>query len=1311
LDRFPLIFGKKLLTLRMITKRILLALVLLCPALHAQFRKIDMRHGLSFNSVMCIKETSDGLLWVGTREGLNVYDGYEFKVFKHSPKNVYDLSNNHVNVIFEDAEHHLWIGTSNGLNRYEGGTFKHWTTGNSALSNAYVKSISQAAAGNLWIGTSNGLNLLDTNTGKISTYRLENADANNIISLYTDTKGTLWLGTKGGLYTYKNHIFHRIPILPPLEIRDIEEDAQGRMWLATETQGIYCLHQGKIIYHWTKENSPALSNQVRKLRVEDDRVLAATLSGMYMVSLPDLHFSKFIYSINDPDGLSRGSIHDIQRDRFGGYWIATYSGGLNYYHAQNNLFTHHRQLPGKENGLSENDVNGFVEDAQERIWVSTGRGLNRFDPRNGQFEHFTEESPRGLSNRIIKSMTKDRQGNLWIGTYKGLNFLDTRTLRFQHYLQNPSGLNQNQIHALYCDADNQLWIGMNGGELQVLDIPTRKFTTVPGVGSIVSAIYEDRKGKLWIGTRSGLKCLDRKSRKPIDLTALIRGYENELLYINQILEDGKGRLWLATQGSGLFVLEKDSLHWFGQGKGLNGNTVNAVLGDEQGYMWISTNAGISRLDYKQGQLNSIDYSEVHGLQGLQFNPGSALRAGNGILYFGGINGFNAFLPASMDKTLYFPEVRVTQVRPTSGKTPGKVLIPGKEPIVLTFEQRDVAVDFAGLNFVNPQGIYYRYRLEGLNADWVATGKLRSVNFTYLPVGTHTLQLQASSQPGSWGKEYTTLAIKILPPWYRTTLAYVLYFVAALAACYGLIHYLKQRNAKRIKGLLREKEQKMLARRLEFFTDISHELRTPLTLILTPLERILWKEDLPENVSKQLHLIQRNGRKMMNMISQVLNLRRFEESHSELLELKKEQVDVFLTELALSFRPLAVTKNLAFTHLFSPIQAYIDAPKVEMVVQNLLSNAFKFTPENGQIHLSAARMQGEFYVKIENTGQRIEHLEHIFERYQTQRTPENPEGAGIGLDLVKRMVELHQGRISVEQLPEENHFRTIFTLHLPLLTAEVDAEETHLPEVALVDSLPAAALPESSEKQVLLLVEDNAEVRQMIKDILAAHYLIHEAEDGAEGWIQAQKIHPDLIISDIMMPVVDGIELCRRLKTDLKTSHIPVILLTARATITFKHEGYETGADAYITKPFSPQHLLVRIKNLLHQRQTLRLHLQRETLLAPGDAQVNSIDAKLLTKARAYVEVHLADSKFTLEDMSRELGLSRMHLHRKLKALTGLTPAEFVKNVRLQKAAAMLKQNNVSVKEVMNLVGFEDADHFRNSFKDLFGQLPSAFKQA
>ncbi|MCD8541100.1 MAG: hypothetical protein LRY55_16090, partial [Leadbetterella sp.] len=509
--------------------------LLLTPAgkLGAQglaFRKLDMRNGLSFNSVMCIKESSDGLLWVGTREGLNLYNGYEFRVFKHSPHNPTDLSNNHINVIFEDSRKQIWIGTANGLNRYNPGTgtFSVWYALENAggLSNSYIKSIAEEDPHILWIGTSNGLSRFDLQKNTLRHIAMPSSYANNIITLFKDNQKRIWMGTKGGLYVWQAGKVRRVMLDPEaentagiFEIRDIKQDSLGKIWVATEENGIYAFTYGSsgasLKTHWNTSNSAVLSNQVRKLLVEKDRVWAATLSGLYIADLKKRTFTNISYSIRNPDGLSRGSIHDVVRDRFGGYWVATYSGGLNYYHPQNHLFRHFKQLPGTEGGLSENDVNGFLEDAGGNIWISTGRGLNHYQVHTGKFRHYTAESPGGLSNRIVKAMTSDKQGNLWVGTYNGLNYFDTKTGSFRHFYHEPgkNSLNQNQVHALYHDADGQLWIGMNVGEFQVYDPQRGTFADVPGVGNIVSYIYEDRSGRLWVGTRSGLKCIDRISRK------------------------------------------------------------------------------------------------------------------------------------------------------------------------------------------------------------------------------------------------------------------------------------------------------------------------------------------------------------------------------------------------------------------------------------------------------------------------------------------------------------------------------------------------------------------------------------------------------------------------------------------------------------------------------------------------------------------------------------------------------------------------------------------------------------------------------
>lgn len=1317
------------------------------------FRRLDMSHGLSFNSVMCLLEDSRGMLWVGTREGLNRYDGYQFETFRHSPNDTLSLSNSHINVIYESPTTGIWVGTANGLNHYDPASrgFRSYSASadSTGLSNNYVKSLAEDADGNLWVATSHGLSVLDSGKQTFRHVYLPGPQTfeNNIIALFRDDQARIWLGTKGGLYVWESGWFRRIVVDPAVEergeafeIRDIQCDSAGTYWIATEQYGVYAFRYRGGVYrslkHYHTGNSGILSNQVRKLLADDGRIWLATLSGLSIFDAVHETFRNITYSIEAPEGISRGSIHDVLRDRFGGYWVATYSGGLNYHHPQHYLFAHYKRSVGRNDGLSENDVNGFLEDADGNIWVSTGRGLNHFNRRTGTFLQYGTDESTGLSNRIIKAMVADQDGNLWIGTYNGLNFYDRRTKTFRSYFHEPgrNSLNQNQVHALYCDADGLLWIGMNMGGFQVFDPATGIFTDVPGVGNIVSCIQEDSRGRLWVATRSGLKCIDRVTRRLIPLNGLFRGYEEELLFVNSILEDSANRLWIGTQSSGLFLVKDGQLHWFGRRTGLASNTINAILEDRRGRLWISTNAGLSRLTYREDStgtplLAHTDFSEVHGVQGAQFNPASALKTRSGHLLFGGINGFNLFLPESITKQAYFPEVRFTGLeihgndRSASRSNPGDMAWHADSVITLRYGERNVSVDFSGVNFVHPAATVYRYALSSLEHGWIDLGNQRSINFTYLPIGTHRLQVQASTDPAIWGTGSAVLTIVVLPPWWLTKTAYAVYVVLALSLAYGVFRFFHRRarlkNRQYVEKLMREKEQRMLASKLEFFTDISHELRTPLTLILTPLERLMRQQQgLPEAVGNQLAMIRRNGQKMMEMINQVLNLRRLETEAHVQLEAADDDLGAFLKEVILTFKPLATARRIGFDYTLEPehlITAF-DTSKLEMVMYNLLSNAFKFTAEGGRVSVDM-RLAADDAVQVEvsNTGNPIPEpvISRLFERYYSDETGVDRPGAGIGigLELSRRMVALHNGRMDVRSADGVNRF----TVTLPLRKVGKAGSDNTAPRALTPEKPPAAAdvpaPPAAGDRLKLLIVEDNAEVRGLIKSVLADRYHVAEAADGREGWEHTLKVMPDLVISDIMMPVMDGIELCRQLKTDARTSHIPVVLLTARATFAHKYEGYETGADAYITKPFSERYLLLRIRNLLQQREALRAQLQRESLFDPGTVTVNSIDKQILEKAKKYVTEHMAHSGFTIEQMSREVGLSRMHFHRKIKALTGLSPAGFVRSIRMHRAAAILSQNNVSIKETMALVGIENADHFRKSFKDQFGVLPSDYQRA
>jgi len=1347
------------------------------------FRKIDMNSGLSFNSVMCIMEDSEGYLWIGTREGLNRYDGYEFEIFKHNPYDSTSLSNSHINHIFEDSNHTIWIGTSNGLNKYHPKTngFSKYLAprDSSSLSNNYVKTIIENNDKKIWIGTSNGISIYSPETNKFNHLYLETTPtySNNIISLFKDVNDLIWIGTKGGLYLWENGITRHLVVDPdietgnePFEIRDIKQGNDGVYWIATEMHGIYCVSYSSgelnVKLHWHTDNSNIASNQVRRLLVEDSSIWLATLSGLSIYDISSKDFNNILYSFEKPDGISRGSIHDILKDQFNGYWIATYSGGLNYYNKQNNLFDHYKRTSGNTNGLSENDVNGFLEDEKGSMWVTTGRGLNHFDLKTGKFKYYSDEAKNQLSNRIIKSIASDAEGNLWIGTYDGLNFYDKKQNKFKQFYHIPdqNSLNQNQVHALHLDEDGLLWIGMNIGELQTYNPMTNRFTEVPNVGNIVSYIYEDSHNNLWIGTRSGLKCINRITKEPIDISKIIAGFESELLFINWITEDSSGRLWLGTQSSGLFLIEDKKLHWLGQNIDLNISTINAILEDNEGYLWISTNGGITKLEYKENDkndpsVNTINFTKAQGLQGPQFNPGSAYKASDGKFYFGGINGFNAFYPDSIKKKTLFPKVIITKLQIHSSKTDQDIEktnkithLANRSTVRLKYNQRNISLSFSGINFVNPEGTEYRYKLKGRGHGWIYTKGERMLNFSYLPIGEHNLDLQASTDPFVWGEDITTLKIIVLPPWWLSNYAYVSYFIIFILLLYLFFHFSQRwarlKNKLSMEQVIHEKEQRMYESKLEFFTDISHELRTPLTLILAPLEKIMQHTKLPNSLNTDLLMIERNGRKMMEMINQVLNLRQFETGQFGRLKATHEDFVHFIKELTLSFKPLATSRNIDFICQIKPekLKMWFDNNKLEIVIFNLLSNAFKHAPENGTVKITVTttnqlstthRNQKEDFenyviIAVRDNGEGIPQnkIKGLFQRFYTTNNilGNNPTGIGIGLNLTKRMVELHHGHIEVEsQIESEDKTGfTEFIVYLPIInkpnksidqSSQSDENENSIPEEQTLvwqgEDISNIELPTLSddEKQTLLIVEDNEEVRFLIKGLFDSHYIVEEASDGQEGYELALKKIPDLIISDIMMPNLNGIELCQRLKTDIRTSHIPIILLTARATVAYKYEGYETGADAYITKPFSSNYLILRVKNLIKQRNNIKAFIQREALIEPESVIINSVDDKLLKKAVEFINQNISDSSLSVEQISNELALSRMHFHRKIKSITGQTPAEFVRNIRLKKAAAILKQNKLSIKETIDMVGFENADHFRKWFKEVYGLTPSDYQNS
>lgn len=1343
-----------------------------------KFRKIDMSSGLSFNSVLCLLQDQKGYLWIGTRDGLNKYNSLDNVIYKHQTEDSTSLSNSDITTLFETREGELWAGTVKGLNRFnreENIFFQyHVSDDSTGLSNGYIRCFLEDDNGDFWIGTSFGLNKFVNESFQHLFIEEPPTYANNIISLFQDNEKRLWIGTKAGLYLYFNGQFSPIKLIEDFlgdglfEIRDIKQAHDGKFLIATEKHGLFTFYfdsdngvQELNVINET--NSKLISNTIRKILTDGDTVWLATLQGVVIVhGNNQLH--NITYDAEKKDGISKSSVHDIIKDQLGGYWFATYTGGLNYYHPQNNLFQYISSFADNSINLESNSVTDFLEDRKGNLWISTGaEGLIYWNRKLNKYKNFKVSERNSISSNNIKSISEDDNGNLWIGTFNGLNYFDNRTGNFTNYFHlpnNSNSLNNNQVHAVHVDKNGMVWIGMNGGEIQMYNPEFNMFNAVSGVGSIVDVLFEDSKGRLWIGERSGLKCLDISTALLLDISSMLKPVQGKLNYINCISEDSKGRILIGTQDVGLVIIDEKHTMWLNSEKEFIGNTINAVLEDNDKNLWISTNKGVSKLVFSKNETyinRTVNYTESQGLKGFPFEKGSALKTRDGLLFYGGLNGINFVDPTHANQLRFFPDIVLSdfEVHMEMGVEKGGNIPEGKtiddyNYIELNYNERNITLSFAGLNFIDPESTFYRYSIGTLKSNWIELNHQRQLNFTYLPVGKHEIRIQATTDSSNWGKKYKSFTINILPPWWKKWWAYTLYLLLIFGLLYLLFNYYQRwislKNSLKMEHYKREQELTLHESKLRFFTDISHELRTPLTLILSPLENILSKKRLDHDLNRRLLLISKNGNRMMRLINQVLDLRRLETGNEKLVATKNDIVS-FLKEISLLFNEIAHSKGIRFEFAtqVEALVVWFDKDKMESVIYNLLSNALKHTPKYGHVKLHLAvpksneedkgnMLLGMVHIEITNEGKGIEkgELDHIFDRfYSGKSTINNKFGIGVGLELCKRMVELHRGKIMVESITatDQKTGLTSFLVDLPLGKSHVSESETgdtlqESETVALyTEKMPDIerkvlftdqqrevedANDSNEAKSSLLIVEDNNEVRKLVCDLLRNNYQIEEAANGKEGWKMAIKTIPDLVISDVMMPEMDGLELCKRLKSDIRTSHIPVILLTARATFAHKYEGFEVGADDYVNKPFSVEFLQLRIKNLIQQRHSLRKFYRQNAFIETQDKEIKSVDERLLKKAVDFILTNIEDSNISVEKLSREVGLSRVHFYRKIKALTNQTAVDFIRSIRLKRAASLLQQNKLSIKEIQHMVGFDDSAYFRKCFKEYFEMTPSDY---
>ena len=1347
-----------------------------------KFTRLDITNGLSNNRINCIYKDAEGFMWFGTTSGLNRYDGYEFKVFKHDPADSTSLYSNYVTNIYAGPDNKMWVYTHYGISVYDPATgkFNNDLTSQLLAYRIYfngVSSIVKDLNGNFWFLTvKRGIYCYNPSTKTTSFYNRSPQSKIRLYSSYVSDivpcqNNILWLiyndgiidkvDTRTGQILQRNNSLYTTNNGKGKSYSGMLDNRQN-LWIYVNEDpvGVYEYSTAaNTLQHYLK-GSPVISlnsNIINSIVQGDKNTIwiGTDHGGINMVNMATNTVS---YLLNRPDDQKSvpGNSATLYKDNTGIIWDGTFKQGISYFHKGIIQFPLVRHYDLDNASLPNDDVDSFVEDANGIIWIGTnGGGLVSFDPKTKKYTQYRHDpnNPNSLTNDIVISLCIDHDHKLWVGTYfGGLDRFDGKT--FTHYRHNdniPSSLGDDRVYSIIENSDHNLWVGTFAGPLNVYNSKTNSFDhpKYPMRSEYTSLFYEDKQKNLWIGRDNGIDVIEKNSNTvkhyfndPSNSNSLVA---ND---VNAIIQDHNGLMWIGTK-EGVSVLDArtDKFINIEDKQGLPSNNIWNILEDNSGRVWMSTGNGLASIKLTQNNGNFSyeihKYNEADGLQGREFNAYAALKTRDGHLIFGGAHGFNYFDPANIRSSnlkpqLVFTDFQLFNKSVNVGDTVGGKVVLTKAitespSLELNHSENDFSISFAACDYFNPDKITYQYMLTGFDDNWVTSpATSRKATYTNLDAGDYTFKVRAINANDPGKVNMISLNIKILPPFWKTAWAYLLYFVAIV----GILFYIRHRGILKLKREFEatqdklEIERKLQSERKEasrmheldlmkikFFTNVSHEFRTPLSLIISPIETLIKNTDKPEQ-KNQLVMIKRNGRRLLNLVNQLLDFRKMEFKELK-LSLRKGEIVEFIKEVSCSFNDLADQNHIAY--LFeSEVPALVtkfDHDKIERILFNLLSNAFKFTPAGGHISvllrlIDTVKADDDtqlLEIKVVDTGIGIseEKQEKIFERFFQVNMPETllNQGSGIGLSISHEFVKMHGGEIFVESEPGNG---STFIVRLPLNVED----EKYIPAPSVNKPVHSVLKPayvhNSDKKPTVLLVEDNDDLRFYLKDNLKHIFNIIEAVNGKEGWQKALALHPNLIVSDVTMPEMNGIELCKKVREDSRTTHIPVILLTALTEEEDQLTGLANGANDYITKPFNFEILLSKINSLLLMQQTLKKTYQKQKEIQVQDLEIVSEDEKFLKAAFDCIEKNITNYNFSVEELSRQMALSRVSLYKRMLALTGKTPVDCIRTVRLKRAVQLLEKSQLSIANIAYEVGFNNPTYFSKVFKDEYGTVPSEY---
>lgn len=1309
---------------------------------------------ISSSLINRIYQDKSGFIWIATEYGLNKFDGNKFTLYTHDDNDSTSICNNYSRVIFEDSRNNVWIGTVAGMMKYNRDENNFTNVPlfiNGRITTPHISQIIERHNGEIWAATSNqGLFRIDTE--KNSGCCIESIYKSGIIKINTileDNDGKILIGTEGdgvAIFDTRKNTIERIQshYLENSDVTSIVPNNKGTIYFGTFNNGLYTYKNKKVEKVSSCGNLP-----IKTLAYIDNRLYIGTDGFGIKIYNENIQTTQELYIADSAIDLRDTKAHSIISDKDGNLWFGIFQKGVVLIPKKTNPFRFYGGKQISNSPIDDGCAMSILKDS--RNYILTGidsKGLYILNSNYTLNKHYKPEPGKsGIPNTII-SIYEDSNKNIWIGSYsQGMGKFDIHTGTYHpiEELQNES------VFSITEGKDKKLYISTYGRGMCVFNPATKDLTYYKEnektnnndflADNWINTLYCDSEGYIWIGHFKGLSCFNPKNGSFINFTDTNYIINGKMCY--SILEDSERTIWIGTS-EGLYSFNKDSkeIEKYGISDGLSNDVICGLCEDTSGQIWISTFNGISK--FNKSNKTFTNYYSEDGLQGNEFTRGAAFKASNGEMFFGGTNGITSFYPSEITDSISKPRLTISDFQIFGKSINTKTLSGGKRIIEedvtkaksfnLNHKDNTFRVLFTTMDYGNTSHILYKYRIEQLGKNWLSTRSGENyITFNNLPPGKYTLEVYAVNRNIS--SDIYTYNINISYPWFQTWWAYTLFSIPVIILIWLTVNYIRIKIRRKRDFMEIRHAREINEAKLQFFINISHEIRTPMTLIINPLEKLI-AANKDKETGKTYMMIYRNANRILRLINQLMDIRKIEKGQMQ-MHFRETDLVGFINDLMMTFDNTARQKNIKFDfeHKDESLMGWIDINNFDKVLMNLLSNAFKYTPDNGSVKvvldsgedLSAkGPMKNYIEIKVTDSGIGLDEKqkERIFERFYqiSGNGVHNQGGTGVGLHLTKSLVEMHYGTITAEN--NEGTAGSTFTVRIPkgcdhISLEQIDENEEYinknieLQQIAAIsddDNTTTAAKKKAKTNFSILIVDDEKEIQEFLKEELSDEYKISLACNGREAYEYILTNHVDLVVSDVMMDEMDGLTLCKKIKQNVNTNHLPVILLTAKGKTEEQVEGIEHGADAYIIKPFNTDVLRSTISNLLNNRRILKNKFSgaQEQKEKVKDINIKSADEALMEKIMDTINKYMSEPSLNVEMLAHEVGLSRVHLHRKLKELTNLSSRDFIKNIRMQQSAKLLKEKGLSISEVAYAVGFNNLSHFSSTFKETFGVSPKEY---